>query len=551
MKRRLVCAALAVALLGALALASAAAADTIRVQSTTDTVDAGLVDELLKPMYAQAQPGDTLQYVGVGTGKALDNARAGLADVVITHAPSLEQQFVADGFSLEPAGRAIFYSDYVIVGPRADPAGVAAAAPHDAIGAFEAIARAGGLGTATFVSRGDNSGTNVQEQIMWGMTSGLTLQRASNAGTATNRFEPGSGGTYPAWYAKTNAGQAANLQQADVCNAVTYPNGGCYTLVDRGTFNRLVNNGTVTHLAIVSQDNAPDAPGGKDLLINPFSVYIVNPDAVRGLTTVDVPAAQRFVDFLTSQQFQTAVDSYPTATDPAFHADAFPAMTVTSPLAATATAGTQLTLQLSFANRQPGTPAVSRMPVQLQISHDGGAHWGNSGAARSTDANGAVTLGATVARTTAFRVSLPRFQATSWNAFSPSTQDVGVVTVAAPPAPRPLDRTAPRVSHVALARRALTLRIDGPGTVKATISKRSVRRVHSHGRTRTVVTYRVARVVTVRAARAGTVTLRWSRALPAGNYRIGLRATDAAHNVRIVRLGRGIRASARRTTRRS
>ncbi len=551
MKRRLVCVAIVAALLGGLAIVSAAAADTIRVQSTTDTIDAGLVDDLLKPMYAQAQPGDTLQYVGVGTGRALDNARNGLADVVITHAPSLEQQFVTDGYSLEPAGRAIFYSDYVIVGPRADPAVVATAAPHDAIGAFEAIARAGGGGAATFISRGDNSGTNVQEQVMWGMTTGVTIQRASNAGTATNRFEPGSSGTYPTWYAKTNKGQAANLQEADVCNTGTYPNGGCYTVVDRGTFNRLVNNGTVTHLAIVSQDNAADAPGGKDLLINPFSVYIVNPAAVSSLTSVDVAAAQRFVAFLTSSQLQAAVDSYPTATDPAFHADAFPSMTLASPLAATATAGAHLTLSLAFANRMPGAPAVSGMPVQLQISHDGGAHWGNSGVPQRTDATGDVTLGATIARTTAFRVSLPLFQATSWNAFSPSTQDVGVVTVAATPAPRRFDRTAPRVSHVALTRRELTLRIDEPGTVRATISKRIVRRVRSHGRLRTVVTYRLARIVSVRVTRAGTVTLRWSRALGAGNYRIGLRATDTAHNVRIVRLGRGIRASARPTARRS
>ena len=120
-----------------------AAAATIRVQSTTDTVDAGLVDGLLKPLYAAAQPGDTLALTAVGSGKALDNARLGLADVVITHAPPLEQQFVADGYSLEPSGRAIFSSDYVLVGPPADPAGVALSAPHDAIAALEAIAAAG------------------------------------------------------------------------------------------------------------------------------------------------------------------------------------------------------------------------------------------------------------------------------------------------------------------------------------------------------------------------------------------------------------------------
>ncbi len=547
MKGRLAVA-VAIAVLTTLGASSAASADTIRVQSTTDTVDAGLVDGLLKPLYAQAQPGDSLDYVGVGTGKALDNARSGVADVVITHAPSLEQQFVTDGFSLEPSGRAIFYSDYVIVGPRADPAGVATTAPHDAIGALEAIATTGGGSTASFVSRGDNSGTNVQEQIMWGMTTGVTTQRASNAGTATNRFEPGTGGTYPTWYRKTNTGQAANLQQTDVCDSRTFPNGGCYTMVDRGTFNRLLNSGTITHLAIVSQNNDPAARGGKDLLINPFSVYIVNPAAVASRTTVNVAAAQRFVDFLTSKSFQDAVETFPTATDPAFHADAFPRVTVTTPLAATATAGTHLTLSLNLANRQPGTPLVSGMPVQLQISHDGGAHWGNSGAAQSTNASGDVTLGATVARTTAFRVSLPRFQATSWNAFSPNTQDLGVVSVATPPAPRPIDRRAPRLSRLTLGRRAVTVRVSEASKLKVTVSKRTVRHVRRHGHTRTIVTFHPVRVASGTASRAGLVTLRWSRALPAGSYRIGVRATDAAHNVRIARAKRAIGERATRTS---
>jgi tungstate transport system substrate-binding protein len=545
MKRRFL-SAVAVAMLVAGLMGASASADTIRVQSTTDTIDAGLVDDLLKPLYAQAQPGDTLQYVGVGTGRALDNARNGLADVVITHAPSLERQFVTDGFSLEPSGRAIFYSDYVIVGPRGDPAGVGTTAPHDAIGAFEAIAAAGGGGRATFISRGDNSGTNVQEQIMWGTTTGVPIERSRNAGTATDRFEPSSGGVNPAWYRTTIKGQAANLQETDVCSTVTYPDGGCYTMVDRGTFNRLLNSGTITNLAIVSQINDAGARGGKDLLINPFSVYIVNPDKVRALTTVNVPAAERFVDFLASPSFQSAVDVYPTTTDPAFHADAFPRVTLTSPLPTSASAGAHVTLSLNLANRQPGTPAVSGMPVQLQQSTDGGAHWSELGAVLATDASGNVTFTPEIARTTAYRVSLQRFQATDWNAFSPNMQALGVVSVAtAAPAPRPLDHTAPRLSDVVLGRRSLTLRISEPAKVKATIAKRVVRRVRRPGHVRRIVTFRTVRVVRVRATSAGRVTLRWARALPAGRYRVGVRATDAAHNVRIVRVSRTIHRSAR------
>ena len=147
-----------------------ASADNIRVESTTDTVDAGLVEGLLRPAYAAAQPGDTLAYHAVGTGAALTNARNGLADVVITHAPSLEAQFVADGYSLG-LGRQIFYSDYVIVGPKDDPAGVLAAHPHDAVGAFEDIAAAASDTPPPCASThaATNSGTNVQEQIMWGL----------------------------------------------------------------------------------------------------------------------------------------------------------------------------------------------------------------------------------------------------------------------------------------------------------------------------------------------------------------------------------------------
>jgi tungstate transport system substrate-binding protein len=524
-------------LLVALASASASA-DTVRVQSTTDTVDAGLLDGLLKPMYAQAHPEDTLQYTAVGTGKALDNARAGLADVVVTHAPSLERQFVADGFSLEPAGRAIFYSDYVIVGPPGDPAGVEAAAPHDAISALEAIATAGG--TASFVSRGDNSGTNVQEQLMWGLTSTVVKQVASNAAGAPGRFEPGSGGTYPAWYGKTNQGQAANLETADACSAGTFPNGGCYTMVDRGTFNRLFDNGTITHLAIVSQDNAPAARGGKNLLINPFSVYVVNPAKVAG---VDVPAAQRFVDFLTSPQFQAAVDTFPTTTDPAFHSDAFPAATLVSTLPATTSAGSRVTFDLALANRQPGTPAVSAMPIQLQASNDGGTTWKDVGAPRPTDASGDVRFTPTIARTTAYRVSWPSFQATSWNAFSPGTQQLGVVSVPVPPPPVKLDRTAPTLRALVLARGGLTVGMGEPGTLTATVAKRTARRVRSHGRTRTVVTYRRARTASLRVTKAGRVSLHWSRALPAGVYRVALRATDAARNVRVASGTRRISAT--------
>lgn len=525
-----------------------AQADTIRVQSTTDTVDAGLVDGLIKPMYLAAQPGDTLNYVGVGTGAALNNARAGLADVVITHAPSLEAQFVTDGYSLEPFGRAIFYSDYVIVGPIDDPAGVLANHPHDAIGALEDIATAGGAGTqaADFLSRANASGTSVQEQIMWGLTTSVTKQKAFDAPVSdTTRFEPGSGGTYPVWYHHNPSGQAANLQTADTCPTATYPSGECYTLVDRGTFNKLLNAGTITHLKIVSQNNDTGVRGGKDLLINPFSTYIVNPAASfpGGSLTPNVAAATRFVDFLTSQAFQDAVDTFPTTTDPAFRSDAYPAFTLVHGLPPTATAGTAVHIDAIFKNKLPGAPAVDGLPVQLQKSTDGGSTYADVGSPIATDPTGAVSFTESIGATTSFRFDLPRYKT-----FSPNTQDIGVVSVTGggttppppppppgpppPPPPPSTDTTKPNVSKAKFSGKTFSLTVSEAGKITVTIARRKVKSVVKNGKTTRTTSYKTVKTFTLKATKAGKVSRKLAHRLPAGNYRVKLRATDLAGNVR-------------------
>ncbi len=402
-----------------------AVAAAIRVQSTTDTIDAGLKDDLLVPMYRKAQPGDTLRYVGVGSGKALDNARAGLADVVITHAPSLEARFVAGGFSHEPFGRALFSSDYVIVGPDDDPARVATVAPHDAVRAFEAIAAAGGSGhAADFISRGDDSGTNVQEQLMWGLTRTVPKAPAFNRGDDTARSEPGSHAATATWYHRTNVGQAANLNQAAAC---AFTSGRCYTIVDRGTFNRARLAGTIPNLRIVSQHNDPSARGGDNLLLNPFHAYIVDPLAVKAGPPVDIAAATRFVDFLTSPAFQGAVATYPSAADPAFHPDAFPLLTVSTPPPATARRGTAITLGANVANRLPPQDPVAGIHVRLQRSTDDGATWSDVGGPVAADAAGHVVFTTTVGATTRYRIATPRHRD-----LSPTSRSLGAVTVGRP-----------------------------------------------------------------------------------------------------------------------
>src|SRR3954454_16190844 len=102
----------------ALGLAAPAPASDVIVQGTTDVRDAGLLGDVIVPGFQAAYPQYTLKYIAVGTGQALTNAEAGQGDAVLTHAPSLEEQFVAKGFSDERYGRAVFYPDYVIIAPQ-------------------------------------------------------------------------------------------------------------------------------------------------------------------------------------------------------------------------------------------------------------------------------------------------------------------------------------------------------------------------------------------------------------------------------------------------
>lgn len=347
--------ALLVLALGLIAVPIASAASPVIVQGTTDIRDAGLLEEVIEPGFHAAYPQYELKYIPVGTGQALTNARAGQGDAVVTHAPSLEKTFVEEGYSLEPRGRAIFYSDYVIVGGIADPAGVATAAPHNAPAAFEAIARAGAEGKANFVSRGDNSGTNNEEKAIWKLT-GVELNSLG---------EPGKKGTKEdaSWYHKGGGGQAETVQLANQC---PFAGGGCYDITDRGTFNRLSALGAVPGLKIVSEKNEATAPGGSNLLTNPFDVYIVNPAKVTNVT-INVAGAEALVEYLTSEGFQKKLASFPNSKSPAFFADAHSVISA-KPTFSTRTvrANAPLTFSGTLASALPGAPILARQPVRLQ-----------------------------------------------------------------------------------------------------------------------------------------------------------------------------------------
>jgi tungstate transport system substrate-binding protein len=235
------------------------ASSTLSVVGTSDVSDSGLFANLIKPMFQQAYPQYTITYKGEGTSKAIADAKTGNYSALLVHAASVENQFVSSGYSAEPYGRAVFYGDFVMLGPTGttDPAGVLANAPHDMVKAFQDIATAGETSTPTadFVSRADGSGTNIEEHLIWAMTTGVPLCTVPSAngggdepagssdsgqtcpeytGTASSIVLP----NYPDWYHAGASTQSANISVANTCSpSVGHGSSNdCYVFTDRGTY---------------------------------------------------------------------------------------------------------------------------------------------------------------------------------------------------------------------------------------------------------------------------------------------------------------------------
>ena len=381
---------LAALLIACAAVASAPAANAdsptmLTVVGTSDVQDSGLMPNLITPMFQQAYPQYTLKYVSVGTGVAINDAETGVASALLVHAASLENQFVAQGFSAEKFGRAIFYGDYVLLGPTSDPAGVLANAPHDIAAAFARIAAAGAQHKADFVSRGGTPGTTVQEHAIWALddgTAGLTLctVSAANGGGEVPSAAGGacpSTASNPSWYHTTGLTQGPNVEAGNACSGALNTSGSsapdCYVFTDRGTFQCLMSStcsgGAVapSNLQIVTRDQSPTAPGGGALLVNSFHAYAINAAKFAGNSNVQIntTAAQDFLNFITSSNFQAQLKSYLGATsDPPFIADASPSITP-STLPSKVVGGQQVTVTGFIANAVPGTPALAGQTVTV------------------------------------------------------------------------------------------------------------------------------------------------------------------------------------------
>lgn len=232
----------------------------ITVASTTSTEQSGLFPHLL-PRFEQ-KTGIKVHVVALGTGQALDLARRGDADVVFVHARSAEEKFLAEGHGVKRFP--VMYNDFVLVGPKSDPARIGGS--KDILEALRKVQAA----TAPFVSRGDKSGTHMAELDLW-KSAGVDIDKVKGP-----------------WYRDTGQGMGPALNTASSMNA--------YILTDRGTWLAFKNRGELTILV-----------EGDKRLFNQYGVMLVNPDKH---PSVKKELGQVFVDWVISPDGQKAIAEY-------------------------------------------------------------------------------------------------------------------------------------------------------------------------------------------------------------------------------------------------
>jgi len=235
----------------------AQAQTTITMASTTSTEQSGLFAHLL-PAF-KAASGIDIKVVALGTGQALDMGRRGDADVLFVHDKTAEAQFVTDGFGLRRYP--VMYNDFVVIGPKADPAGVRGNDIAQGLKKLSAV-------NAAFISRGDKSGTHAAELRFW---------------KAAEREDRKGGG-----YRECGCGMGPALNMASGSNA--------YVLADRGTWLHFKNRGD---LAVLVE--------GDKRLFNQYGVMLINPSRHPHVKTAD---GQKFIDWVVSPKGQSVIAQY-------------------------------------------------------------------------------------------------------------------------------------------------------------------------------------------------------------------------------------------------
>ncbi len=246
------------------------------IASTTSTQNSGLFDILI-PAYEKFSKYQThVEVIAVGTGKAIRLAKKGEADVLFVHDPFREEKFIAEGYGVNR--REVMFNEFAIVGPAKDPANVKKA--QTASEAFEDIAEKG----SPFISRGDDSGTNIRELDLW-EDAGINPKGKS-------------------WYQEAGASMAITLTRAD--------QEGAYTLTDLGTFLRYEPK---LNLKVLFK--------GDPLLLNYYSVMAVDPDK---FPQANYLAAMEFIAFVTSIEGQKLIAGYKKHGTNLFYPEAIPSV---------------------------------------------------------------------------------------------------------------------------------------------------------------------------------------------------------------------------------
>ena len=249
------------------------APQSIILASTTSVENSGLLAHIL-PIFTK-ETGITVHVLAQGTGQALQTAARDDADLVLVHDPEAEQKFIAAGNGIDR--RQIAWNDFIVVGPRSDPAHIAGT--HDAVAALKAIASV----QAPFVSRGDKSGTDALEHRLWRVA----------------EIDPAKAGG-GSWYRDIGGGMGAALNTAQAMRA--------YTISDRGTWLSFGNKGDLTVLV-----------EGDPRLLNRYDVILLNPE--KHLVPKQA-SARRFAQWLLSSEGQTAIGAYKVHGEQLFHPSA-------------------------------------------------------------------------------------------------------------------------------------------------------------------------------------------------------------------------------------
>jgi len=260
MKVRFFLTALLALLMAAPPVAVTATEKFITLVGTTSTDNSGLYGKIL-PLFT-ARTGIKVRVVSVGTGRAVNIAGNGDADVLLVHHRPSEDAFIAGGYGVKRFD--VMYNDFIIVGPKNDPVGIT-----DLKSVADGMARIAKTRSA-FVSRGDDSGTHKKELSLWSMA-GINAAKASGT-----------------WYREAGAGMGATLNTASAMLA--------YTLADRGTWLKFENRGGLRLLV----ENDP-------LLFNPYGVILINP---KRHPHVKAKMGQAFINWITGPEGQAAIGAY-------------------------------------------------------------------------------------------------------------------------------------------------------------------------------------------------------------------------------------------------